>query len=179
MKRFIPLIASLMILASCGGGSQGGSQNPGASSNPPQQTSSQQGASHKLTFIEDGEIYIDFNFDNPPAGLSIKIGDSTLTAAGKAKMSKDFTYEVKGTFAASMNIYYAIDTGEARSAGKFEGIDAEVLQERIGRYISNFASKQYEYRIYFCLSDKTNGWSKTLAGVDETIKEFAGSQQAN
>ena len=171
MKKLLPLMACLMLLTACGANNNSSkaaeqSSAPTASSTPAD--------NHKLTFLEDGEIYIDFNFNTAPAGLSIKIGDTTLTASGKAKMSKDFTYEINGTFAASVNIYSIVDTGEAASANKADGMDAEVVKSRIETYFGNYSSKQYEYRIYFCLSDKANGWSTTLPGVDETIKSYSG-----
>ena len=175
MKKLITLMASLLLLTACGGSGSGEASTPAGDSSAPAQSSAQQDE-HKLTFLEDGEIYIDFNFDNKPTDLAIRIGETTLTASGKAKMTKDFSYEIKGAFTASVNMYHAIDANGSTSAGKGEGIDAEAVAERANRYLGNFASKQYGYRVYFCLSDKANGWSKDLAGVDEIIKSYTGQQ---
>ena len=173
--KFLPLLASLMFVTACGQTNASQSQAPAQDPSSATQQSQQVQEEYKLTFLQNAEIYIDFNFTNAPAGLAIKIGETTLTASGKATMTKDFTFEVQGTFTNKINIYHVIDTGTARSAGKGEGMDAAVAKERIERYISNFSSKQYEYRIYFCLSDKANGWSTTLPGVDEAIKEYTGN----
>ena len=181
MKKFLPLVASLMLLAACGGANQpqGGSPSqPQASDSEPAATSSQASEEYKMTFLQNSEIYIDFNFNEAPEGLSIKIGNTTLTASGKATMSQNFTYEVNGTFSKALNVYYAIDTGGANAAGALNGLDAEMVKTRLGQYFDNFKQRQYQYRIYFCLTDKENGWSKTLAGVDEIIRSKTGSGQA-
>ena len=177
MKKFIPLIASLLILASCGGkgsNADASSQPAGGESSAAEPSSAKEEV--KLTFLEPGEIYIDLNFESAPTGLSVKIGDQTLTSSGKVKMTQDFNYEIEGVFTNSVNVYHIIDTGSARSVGASNGLDAEVALERIGQYLSNFASKQYEYRVYFCLSDKDKGWSKDLAGVDEILTAYTGQK---
>ena len=176
MKKLIPLMAALLLLSACGGSSGGEtsvSSSQGGDSSISEQSS---GATeeYKLTFLNNAEIYVDFNFAAAPAGLAIKIGDQTLTSSGKVKMSKDFTYEVLGEFTAPLNLYHIVDTGIATACGAGEGIDAEVAKERVGRYLGNFAAKQYEYRVYFCLSDQTRGWSKTLANVNELLSSYVG-----
>ena len=172
MKKILPLLASIMLLSACGAGGTSTSGSASSSSEPTSSSSSSKNE-HFLTFLNDGELYIDFNFDNAPEGLSIKIGDTTLTAPGKVTMSKDFTYQVSGTFANSINIYSVIDANGSKGVGKGEGIDSEIAKERIERYLGNYSSKQYGYRIYFCLSDKASGWSKTLPGVDEAIRNYS------
>lgn len=176
MKKFIPLMAALLLLSACGGSSGGEtsvSSSQGGDSSISQQSS---GATeeYKLTFLNNAEIYIDFNFQTAPAGLAIKIGDQTLTSSGVAKMSKDFTYEVLGEFTAPINFYHIVDTGVATACGVGEGVDAEVAKERVGRYLGSFASRLSEYRIYFCLSDQARGWSKTLANVDGLLSSSVG-----
>lgn len=175
MKKLIPLMAALLLLSACGGssGETSVSSSQGGDSSISQQSS---GATeeYKLTFLNNAEIYVDFNFQTAPAGLAIKIGDQTLTSSGKVTMSKDFTYEVLGEFTAPINLYHIVDTGVATSCGFGEGVDAEVAKERVGRYLGNFASKQYGYRVYFCLSDQARGWSKTLANVDGLLSSYVG-----
>lgn len=171
MKRFLPLLASILLLAACGTNSS--TSTPASISSEPASQTSQK--TDVLTFINDGEIYIDFNFDNAPQGLSLKIGNTTVTESGKATMSKDFAFELNGTFGDSVNIYYVIDAKGSASAGKSEGVDGDRAKSMIERYFANYASKQYEYRVYFCLSDKASGWSKTLPGVDGTIRSYSGN----
>ena len=177
MKKFLPLIASLLLLGACG------SSNPSSSSTPSSQPSSSSSSSESssakerfLTFLSDGELYIDFNFENAPEGLSIKVGDTTLTSSGKVTMSENFTYEVTGTFVNPINIYSVIDANGAKGTGKGEGHDAEIAKDRIERYLSNYSRSQYQYRVYFCLSDQPSGWSKTLPGVDGALRSSSGLQ---
>ena len=178
MKKLIPLVASLLLLASCG---NEGSITPPPSSAPvssaPAQESSEatQLVTHYLSFLEDGEIYVDLNFDKAPEGLSVKIGETTFTSSGKAKMTQNFTYAVTGTFTEKMNIYYLIDAGAPLGGGIKEGYDADGVQSIIERYLKNFSEKQYGYRVYLCLSDKASGWSKTLEGVDQGLKGLSGN----
>ena len=179
MKKLIPLVASLLLLAACGG--NGGSAAPTPSSEPtvssaPAQESSEatQSVTHYLPFLDDGEIYVDINFDKAPEGLSVKVGETTFTSSGKTKMTQNFTYAVTGTFTEKMNIYYLIDAGGPLGGGAKEGYDADGVKEIIEKYLKNFSEKQYEYRVYLCLSDKANGWSKTLEGVDQGLKGFTG-----
>ena len=171
MKRFLPLLASILLLTACEINSST-STPTSISSEPASQTSQK---TDVLTFLNDGEIYIDLNFDNAPQGLSLKIGNTTVTESGKATMSKDFAFELNGTFGDSVNIYYVVDTKGSAAAGKSEGVDGDRAKSMIERYFANYASKQYEYRVYFCLSDKASGWSKTLPGVDETIRSYSGN----
>lgn len=174
MKKFFPALASMMLLASCAGAPATTSHATGLST--PEETTSQEttsAAEYVLTFLENGELYIDFNFTTAPEGLSIKIGDNVVTASGKVKMTKDFAYEVKGTFAEKVNVYYVADLGGAASAGKSEGRDGDTVTDYLNKMLKNFSERQYEYRLYLCLSDKANGWSTTLPGVDETIKKYA------
>ena len=175
MKKIFPFVASLLLLASCGSAS-----SPSSSAQQSQKTAEQTSeptpssvTNNVLTFLNDGEIYIDFNFSKAPEGLAIKIGEQTLTTSGKVKMSQNFTYEVSGTFDEKLNVYQVIDTGGAVSAGKGEGVDPAVIQSRIERYLKNFSEKQYGYRIYFCISDQASGWSKTLEGVDKAMTKYA------
>lgn len=171
MKKLLPLLASVLLLTACGNNPSTSSGTSNTSIEPPSVTSE---VSHVLTFLNDGEIYIDFNFQNAPEGLAIKVGETTLSASGKATMSQNFTFEVSGTFANSLNIYYCIDANGSVGGGKSNGVDAEIVKDRIDRYLTNFSSRQYEYRVYFCLSDQENGWSKTLEGVDGAMRSFAG-----
>ena len=170
MKKLILGAASLFLLASCGGQSSA----PQASSAPsPDASPSASVAKNVLTFLADKEIYVDLNFDAKPEGLSVKIGEKAFTESGKATMAKDFAYEIAGTFDKKTNIYCVIDAGGAVSASKSEGVDADAFQRIAERYLKNFSEKQYDYRVYFCLSDKASGWSKTLAGVDYAMKTYA------
>ncbi|MBQ2070422.1 MAG: hypothetical protein II467_05785, partial [Bacilli bacterium] len=66
-----------------------------------------------------------------------------------------------------------VDTGAGAAAGKANGVDADQIEGMAGRYLSNFSQKQYGYRCYLCFTDKENGWSTTLPGVDETIKKYS------
>lgn len=170
MKKLLPLMASLLLLGAC--------STTDVPDSKPKDTSEQSIATsvdtHFLTFLEDGEIYVDLNFDNAPAGLSIKIGDTTLTASGKATMTKDFAFEVAGTFVNPINIYSVVDANGVKGVGKGEGFDAEIAKNRIEQYLGNYSRAQSGNRVYFCLSDKANGWSKTLPGVDEAIKSYSG-----
>lgn len=171
MKKFLPLIATMLLLTACGT-STNPSQPTSTSGDPATSAAKDE---HFLTFLSDKEIYIDFNFDNKPEGLSIKIGDTTLTESGKATMSKDISFQVNGTFTNSINIYHVTDAGGSKAAGKAEGLDADQAKTKIENYLEKFFNKQYEYRVYFCLSDKASGWSKTLPGVDGALKSYAGT----
>lgn len=174
MKRLLPLLASILLLTACGANSS--TSTPASiSSEPASQTSQTSQKTNVLAFLNDGEIYIDLNFDNAPQGLSLKIGNTTVTESGKATMSKDFAFELNGTFGNSVNIYYVVDAKGSAAAGKSEGVDGDQAKSMIERYFANYASKKYEYRVYFCLSDKASGWSKTLPGVDETIRSYSGN----
>ena len=173
MKKILPLLASLLMLAACGQtNTQDASKQEPAETSQAAETSAT--TNYKLTFLEDAEIYVDFNFTNKPEGLTVKVGNVELTESGKAKMTKGFDYEVGASFVNPINIYHIVDTGSAVSVGKSEGVDAEVASQRIGRYLENFANTQYGYRVYFCLSDKANGWSTTLPGVNESMNSNTG-----
>ena len=178
MKKFIPIVASVLLLAACGGNPET-SKATGVSTTEESRatgltTVESTAETATLTFLEPGEIYIDLNFEKAPEGLAVKIGSDTLTASGKVKMSKDFTYSVEGTFADKVNVYHVVDLGAGVvSAGKSEGRDGATATEFLGRLFKNFSERQYEYRIYLCLSDKASGWSKTLDGVDAAIQRYA------
>ena len=173
MKKMIPLLASMLLLAACTNSPSTPSKTASTQENSETTTVVTSQSQVALTFLEEGEIYVDFNFDAAPVGLSIKIGDSTLTSSGKAKMTQNFEYAVNGTFDKPMNVYRVVDTDGAVSAAKSEGYDANGVKTYLERNLANFAEKQYGYRIYLCLSDKASGWSKTLPGVDESIKKYA------
>ena len=179
MKKIFPLVASMLLLASCSGGAATSSSTPAAS--PSAEATSSKEASEEsstsanfvLTSLADSEIYIDFNFTTAPEGLSVKIGDTTLTASGKVKMTKGFTYEIGGAFGETNYIYNIVDTGLAAAGGASTGLNAEKSKELLDKYLKKFSSGDYyEYRIYICLTDQARGWSKTMPGVDDTLKNF-------
>lgn len=170
MKKIIPLIATMLLMTACGNSQTSTSTSQGGSEASQQESSSQQ-AGPTLSFLQPSEIYVDFNFTTAPEGLSVKIGDTVLTAPGKATMTQGFTYEVKGTFAGKVSIYHAIDAGDGVvSGGKAENKDAGEVATLASNYLGNFANKQYDKRIYFCLTDQVGGWSKTLAGVNDILR---------
>ena len=179
MKKLFPLVASMLLLASCSGGAATSSSTPAASSSI--ETTSSKEASEEssastnfvLTSLADSEIYIDFNFAKAPEGLSVKIGDTTLTASGKVKMTKGFTYEIGGAFGETNYIYHIVDTGSSAAGGASSGLNAEKSKELLDKYLKKFSSGDYyEYRIYICLTDQASGWSKTMPGVDATLKNY-------
>ena len=179
MKKLFPLVVSMLLLASCSGGATTSSFTPTASS--AEATSSKEASEESsastnfvLTSLADSEIYIDFNFAKAPEGLSVKIGDTTLTASGKVKMTKGFTYEIGGAFGEANYIYHIVDTGvSAAAGGASNSINAEKAKELLDRYLKKFSSGDYyEYRIYICLTDQASGWSKTMPGVDATLKNY-------
>ena len=174
MKKLIPLFATMLLLASCGTAGNTSTVTPESKALESQSVESvAPTTNYVLTFLEDGELYIDMNFDKAPEGFSVKIGETTLTASGKVKMTKDFEFKVNGTFTDAMNIYNVVDTGAGAAAGKANGVDADQIEGMAGRYLTNFSQKQYGYRCYLCFTDKENGWSTTLPGVDETIKKYS------
>ena len=167
MKRLLPILSAMLLLASCGA-SPASSSATGLSTEEKTDTASET-VKNTLTFLDNGEIYVDFNFETAPEGLSIKVGDTELTASGKAKMAQGFKYEVKGTFANPVHFYVIVDSGDFVATPISPNTAADKVEAEAKKYLANFASNQYEYRVYFCLTDKTSGWSKTLPGVNETL----------
>lgn len=170
MKKFFPLVASLLLLASCSESNVINSSDSSIS-----QTSEQTSVSiskNVLTFLEDGELYIDLNLTSIPEGFSIKINDKTLTATGKVTMTKDFTSQVNGTLEAPIYIYRIEDTGGVLGQGGGKVSDTANPVEMISAYLTRYAKRLYESRIYLCITDKEKGWDKTLAGVDASLSIF-------
>ena len=174
MKRLLPILSAMLLLASCGG-TPAESKPTGLSTEESRVSAEGKGdttsepAKSTLTFLENGEIYVDFNFETAPEGLSIKVGETELSASGKAKMAQGFKYEVKGTFANPVYFYVIVDSGDFVATPTSPNTAADKVEAEAKKYLANFASNQYEYRVYFCLTDKTSGWSKTLPGVNETL----------
>ena len=177
MKRLLPILSAMLLLASCGG-TPDGSKPTGLSTEESRATglstegkgdTTSEPAKSTLTFLENGEIYVDFNFETAPEGLSIKVGETELSTSGKAKMGQNFEYDIKGTFAKPVNFYVIVDSGDFVATPTSPNTAADKVAEEAKKYLGNFAKNQYEYRVYFCLTDQTSGWSKTLAGVNETL----------
>ena len=174
MKKLLPFVASILLLAACGGNNPAPAATTSVEPSVEASTAeASPAAKYVLTFLEDSELYVDFNFTNAPKDLSVKVGETTLTASGKAKMAKDFTYEFQGEITEEMYAYTVIDTGDMASGSAASKLVGEKATTLITNYLKNFSERTYEYRIYLCLTDKANGWSKTLPGVDETLKAYA------
>ncbi len=129
-----------------------------------------------MTSIKPGDIYFDFNFTTSIEGFKVKVGDTEITQSGNHTLQKNQTYTVEGEPTIKYNIYAALewssDSGVSTNASIGTGIAAEAVTDRIARYLNSYAKFDSSYRIYFCVTDTENGWSKTIPGVDTIITKY-------
>ena len=179
MKKLLPLIAATLLLASCGGASSPSSQSqPSEPASEPETSITSDAYAAQMTFLQDGEMYLDFNFKTRPAGFSVKINGNEVTESSKIKMSKDFTFEITCEYEGTINIYRINEiNGTGVSAGGASNQEAAKAKDFLDKLFKNVSERQYEYRFYICFSDQDKGWSKSLAGVDSILQNYYQTQE--
>lgn len=181
MKKALLLLAlPFLFLTACDGGNNSNSgttpkTDPTPSKADPEPTTPKVTTSY-MTSIKSGDIYFDFNFTTPIEGFKVKVGDTEITQSGNHTLQKNQTYTVEGNPTIKYNIYAALewssDSGVSTNASIGTGISAEAVTDRIARYLNSYAKFDSSYKIYFCVTDTTDGWSKTIAGVDTIISKY-------
>ena len=129
----------------------------------------------KMTTIDLNEIYFDFNFTTPIEGFKIKVGTDEYTTSGKQTLKKNETYVFEGTPSKTYNIYSAIEADVVTNGSASTGVSVDGLKNIIERNLNKFAKFESDYRIYFCITNTENCWSKTIPGVDEIISSYTGT----
>ena len=174
MKKFSLLpLAATMLLMSCSGGNTSSTIRPQPASSQPEESSVSSKAESKMTSIDLGKMYLDINFANKPEGFKIKVGDQTITETTTISMNSSMTFTVEGKLN-NVCFYRAVETSTlAWSAGKSEHVDEEAANDMLGRYLTRVASRLSDARVYFCITDTVGGWSKSIAGVDWVMTNFA------
>ena len=184
MKKALLLLAiPLLFVAACDSkGSSNSGTTPKTDPTPsevdpePSTPSTPTVTTSYMTSIKPGDIYFDFNFTTSIEGFKIKVGDTEITQSGNHTLQKNQTYTVEGEPTIKYNIYAALewssDSGVSTNASIGTGIDAAAVTDRIARYLNSYAKFDSSYRIYFCVTDTENGWSKTIPGVDTIITKY-------
>ncbi len=178
MKKALLLLAlPLLFVAACDSNNNTNSgttpkTDPTPSADPEPSTPV---ATTKMTTIGLNEIYFDFNFTTPIEGFKIKVGTDEYTTSGKQTLKKNQTYVFEGTPSKAYNIYSAIEADGVTNASASTGVSVDGLKTIIERNLNRFAKFESDYRIYFCITDTANGWSKTIPGVDEIISSYTGT----
>lgn len=183
MKKALLLAIPLLFVAAC---DSKGTTNSGTQKNDPTPSevdpepstpstpSTPTVTTSYMTSIKPGDIY--FNFTTSIEGFKVKVGDTEITQSGNHTLQKNQTYTVEGEPTIKYNIYAALewssDSGVSTNASIGTGIDAETVTDRIARYLNSYAKFDSSYRIYFCVTDTENGWSKTIPGVDTIISKY-------
>lgn len=124
-----------------------------------------------MTTINEGEIYFDFNLTTAIEGLKIK-SETKDYVAGKQAFEKNAKFTFEGTPTVKYNLYEAIESGGVYQSAKKEGISTEGLKDMVERHLNAYSKLSGNYRIYFCITDTAQGWSKTIPGVDDIITKF-------
>lgn len=167
LRKLVLLCSSILLLGACT--TKGNtSENTSKASEQESQTPS---STILMTGINEGTICIDINFATLPADFAIKMGDQTITSTTKVAVTKDTTFTVEGALN-NINIYQATETNSIKQAGVSEGIDEEIACARAKKYLDSLAKLSEGTRIYFCITDQLNGWSKTEPGVNEIITSY-------
>ena len=179
MKKALLLLAlPFLFLTACDGGNNSNSGTTPKTDPSPSQTDPEPATPSTptvtttyMTTINPGSIYFDFNLTTPIEGLKIKVDGTEITQSGLQTIKKNKTYEVEGTPSQKFNYYAALEwnsgTGASTNTNVMTGVDASKFQEMVGKYLNKYAAFEGDYRIYVCITDVTNGWSKTIPGVDD------------
>lgn len=129
----------------------------------------------KMTTIGLNEIYFDFNLTTPIEGFKVKVGTEEYTTSGKQTLKKNATYTVEGEPSKGYYIYAALEADGVTNASAGGLVDADALINMIARRLNSYSNLQSDYRIYVCITDTENGWSKTIPGVNDIISSYTGT----
>ncbi len=111
-----------------------------------------------LTFISNGEMYFDINLsEGVYDGLTIKVGDKTVTSSGKVPYTDGTEVTVEGTPSETGTIYLI-----GRSNGIVTYVSNEIKATDLARAIGVMINGVAGEKTYIMISDKRDGFNHDL-----------------
>ena len=177
MKKALLLLAlPLLFVAACDSNNNTNSgttpkQDPTPAADPEPATPA--ATTTYMTTIEEGKAYIDINFTEAIPGFKIKFGTTEITETTKIDFVKDTEFTVEGTPAKKYYAYFALEKDGSWTGSKSLAVDAERYIGYVQSKLNVYAKTRSDYRVYVCLTDTEQGWSKTIPGVDEVFGKLS------
>ena len=162
-QKIIVFLASLVLLASCGG--NGGSS---VSSSEPSLPSS--AAKKTMDFLKDGQYYMDVPNNvvassDPEKTPHLRINGTSVTGDRKDDLGGKFELTAEGTFAQDLYVTVAKSEGEGHISAKAYGpIDKAAVNETLTR----ISSGEVPNKVFIAFSTTRASWPK---GHDEEMDQ--------
>ncbi len=162
-QKIIVFLASLVLLASCGG--NGGSS---VSSSEPSLSSS--AAKKTMDFLKDGQYYMDVPNNvvatsDPETAPRLRINGTSITGGRQDDLGGKFELTAEGTFAQDLYVTVAKSEGEGHISAKAYGpVDKAAVNETLTR----ISSGEVPNKVFIAFSTTKASWPK---GHDEEMDQ--------